>query len=111
MKKQVKLLVAITAALSMGNGMVSAQFSDVELQKVQQIVTSNVPAHMGIGAVKAKSLELKGDTVVVNVSENFRDIPFTPESITTFKSDVKTALGEDYKKSKVALLIAGDEVE
>lgn len=111
MKKQVKSLVAITAALLMGNGMVSAQFSDVELQKVQQIVTSNVPAHMGIGAVKAKSLELKGDTVVVNVSENFRDIPFTPESIATFKSDVKTALGEDYKKSKVALLIAGDEVE
>ena len=110
MKKQVKSLVAITAALLMGNGMVSAQFSDVELQKVQQIVTSNVPAHMGIGAVKAKSLELKGDTVVVNVSENFRDIPFTPESIATFKSDVKTALGEDYKKSKVALLIAGDEV-
>ena len=111
MKKQVKSLVAITAALLMGNGMVSAQFSDVELQKVQQIVISNVPAHMGIGAVKAKSLELKGDTVVVNVSENFRDIPFTPESIATFKSDVKTALGEDYKKSKVALLIAGDEVE
>lgn len=111
MRKQVKSLVAITATLLMGNGMVSAQFSDVELQKVQQIVSSNVPAHMGIGAVKAKSLALKGDTVVVNVSENFRDVPFTPESIATLKSDVKNALGEGYKNSKMALLIEGNEVE
>lgn len=111
MKMQMKSLVALTTALVMGGGVASAQFSDVELQKVQQIVTANVPAHMGIGKVKAKSLELKGDTIVVNVTENFGDIPFTQESISSFKEDVKNSLGEDYKKSKVSLLIAGSEVE
>ncbi|MDO4971305.1 MAG: xanthan lyase [Bacteroidales bacterium] len=111
MRMQMKSLVALTTALVMGGGVASAQFSDVELQKVQQIVTANVPAHMGIGKVKAKSLELKGDTIVVNVTENFGDIPFTQESISSFKEDVKISLGEDYKKSKVSLLIAGSEVE
>lgn len=101
MKMQMKSLVALTTALVMGGGVASAQFSDVELQKVQQIVTANVPAHMGIGKVKAKSLELKGDTIVVNVTENFGDIPFTQESISSIKEDVKNSLGEDYKKSKV----------
>lgn len=111
MKMQMKSLVAFTTALVMGGGAASAQFSDVELQKVQQIVTANVPAHMGIGKVKAKSLELKGDTIVVNVTENFGDIPFTQETISAFKEEVKNTLGEDYKKSKVSLLIAGNEVE
>ncbi len=111
MKKQIKSVVAVTATLMMGSGLASAQFTDAELQKVQQIVTSNVPAHMGIGAVKAKSLEMKGDSLVVNVSENFRDIPFTRESIATLKSDVKTALGDQYKNAKVALYIAGNDVD
>ncbi|MDO4510539.1 MAG: xanthan lyase [Bacteroidales bacterium] len=110
-KKQIKSLVAISAALMVGSGVASAQFSEAELQKVQQIVTANVPAKMGIGNVKAKSLQLSGDTIVVNVSENFGDIPFTKESIAAFKADVKQALGADYQQSKVALRIAGSDVE
>ena len=106
-----KTVFAVGAAVAMGAGVGQAQFAETDLAKVQEIVTSNVPEHMGIGKVKAKSVALSGDTVVVEVSENFGDIPFTKESIDKFKTDVKSALGSQYAKSPVKVNIDGKNID
>ena len=66
---------------------------------------------MGIGKVKVKSIELKTDTIEVNVTDNFADIPFTPAQIEALKGEVKTALGNDYHQAKVNVVIAGNAAE
>lgn len=111
MNVQKRLVLTAVATIVLGVGAIGAQFSDVDLQKVQQIVNAQVPAHMGIGKVTVKSLAQKSDTIEVNLSESFADIPFTPATIETFKSDVKSTLGESYKSAKVKVLISGNEVE
>lgn len=103
---------AVFMAVSMISFVSVAQsFTDTDLAKVQEIVTSSVPGNMGIGAVKAKSLIMSGDTLVVNLSENFSDIPFTPTSIAGMKKAVKTAMGAQYAGSEVRLTIGGVDVE
>ena len=50
MNVQKRLVLTAVATIVLGVGAIGAQFSDVDLQKVQQIVNAQVPAHMGIGA-------------------------------------------------------------
>lgn len=83
MNVQKRLVLTAVATIVLGVGAIGAQFSDVDLQKVQQIVNAQVPAHMGIGKVTVKSLAQKSDTIEVNLSESFADIPFTPATIET----------------------------
>lgn len=86
-------------------------FTDADLARVQAIVSKNVPQNMGIGAVKARSLAMSGDTVVVDMSENFSDLPFTQASISAMKADVRQSLGSQYRDNPVKLTIAGTDVD
>ena len=110
MKKQT--WVAVVAAGLLSSAPVAAQsFTDADLAKVQEVVKSNVPGNMGIGWVKAKSLSMSGDTLVVDLSENFSDIPFTEASVARMKDAVKAALGSQYGNNVVRLTIEGTAIE
>ena len=56
-------------------------FTQEQQDVVQRIVESKLPEHMGVGDLKVRSLVLENDTVKVDVSENFGDVPFTQEGV------------------------------
>lgn len=89
----------------------AAAISDAENQKIQQIIAANLPENMGIGQLKARSIELTTDSIKVDLSENFGDVPFTQESVKKLEEDIKTALGEQYLDHTVSLTIAGNDIE
>jgi len=78
---------------------------------VQQVVENCLPEHMVIGKLKVQDVTLVQDTVKVNLSENFGDIPFTPQSIDKLESDIKTAMGAPFYNYNVELLIAGSDID
>ncbi len=84
-------------------------FTDADLAKVQTLVAASVPQNMGIGPVKAKSLIAGGDTIVVDVSQNFSDIPFTTAMIDKLKADILSSLNMWGREMKIT--IAGVDVE
>ena len=87
------------------------ELSAAEKQNIQNVITAFLPEHMGIGTLKATSMELAGDSLKIDLSENFGDVPFTPESIEKLKSDIKSTLGGNYSHQKVYLYIAGNDIE
>ena len=95
-----------------GGGAATAQtFSEAQCAKVQEVVASNMPKNMGIGKLKAKTVELIGDTIVVDLSENFADLPFTQESVAKLKTDIKQAVGNTYDNCKVKVTIEGNDID
>lgn len=82
-----------------------------QMEKVQQVVKACLPENMVIGPLKAREVTLAGDTVVVNLNENFGDVPFTPASVAQLKEDVKAAMGAPYYNYNVKLLIAGADID
>ena len=93
MNTHIKILAAACATLVMnGNPLHAQTFGTDELSKVQQIVTAAMPSHMGIGNVKARSIGTSGDTIVVDMSENFSDLSFTRAGIDKMKANIKDAL-------------------
>lgn len=86
-------------------------FSESQLSQVQELVRGTVPAKMAIGNIKVTKLEMAGDTVVVDMSENYGDVPFTQESVDKLRSDITTTLGEGYANNPVRLTIAGNDIE
>ena len=79
-------------------------------QRIQQIIAANLPENMGIGQLKARSIVITPDSVKVDLSENFGDVPFTQQSIDKLKSDIGMVLGEQYSNRTVALSIAGNDI-
>lgn len=79
-------------------------------QRIQQIIAANLPENMGIGQLKARSIVITPDSVKVDLSENFGDVPFTQQSIDKLKSDIGMVLGEQYNNRTVALSIAGNDI-
>ena len=55
------------------------------------MIAAILPEHMGIGTLKARSIEVVDDSIKVDLSENFGDVPFTRESVSRLKSDIKTS--------------------
>lgn len=104
------LLIAATVALAF-NSMQAQSITETETQKIQQIVASRLPENMGIGQLKARSVEVTDDSIKVDLSENFGDVPFTRESIDELKSDIRNALGEQFSDHKVGLTIAGNDID
>lgn len=102
----------IAAAVLATGGQAAAQSVTPEQQNcVQQVVEKFLPAHMGIGVLKAREVKVDANTIVVNLSENFGDVPFTRESLETLKGDIRQAMGATYNKHKVKLLIDGNDIE
>ena len=112
MEKSNKTLVALAVAGLIGGGAATAQtFSEAQCAKVQEVVASNMPKNMGIGKLKTKTVELIGDTIVVDLSENFADLPFTQESVSKLKTDIKQAVGNGYDNCKVKVTIEGNDID
>ncbi len=84
---------------------------DKAKQDIQLLVASCKPENMGIGTLKVTSIDLASDSVKVNLSENFGDVPFTEESVDKLKKDIKATLGDEFKHCDVHLLIAGNPIE
>lgn len=86
-------------------------FTDKQIENVQKVIASNLPDNMGIGKLKANDISVVGDSIKVDLSENFGDIPFTKESVEKLKDDIKTALDEQYSTREIYLTIAGNSIE
>ena len=105
-------MVAAAVAIMMGWGGSHAQtVSDTQLVNVQQVVSAFLPSNMGIGELKARSITLDDDDVVIDLSENFADVPFTQTSIEQLKKDIKSVLGGEYASKDVRLTIVGNDID
>ena len=85
--------------------------TEKQKENVQAVISSNLPENMGIGKLKANNIDIVGDSIKVDLSENFGDVPFTKESIATLKDNIKTALEQQYSSREVFLTIAGNDIE
>ena len=108
MAKKILIALALTlSCLAMG----AQALNETQLAQVNKAVAATVPPKMGIGTPKAQSVVLDGDTLRVDLTENYGDVPFTRESLDALKGDIKTALGDEFADKQVALTIAGNPVE
>lgn len=111
MNKSIAKTVVAVALFAAGGFSASAQqVSDDQLARVQDVVKSCVPENMMIGSLKVKEVKLSADSIIVNLSENFGDVPFTTTSIDKLKDDVKVAMGTPYANSKVAIKIEDADI-
>ncbi len=110
MTKTTRRMMALALAAAIGCGVLQAQeiVDEAHVNSVQQVVRAFLPANMGIGQLKANAVVDEGDEVVVDLSENFADVPFTKASIEQLKEDIKRALGTD---QDVRLTIAGNDID
>lgn len=112
MTKSITKMIAAVAITLAGNATVYAQSVTAEVKAcVQQVVESYLPEHMVIGKLNVKEVLVSQDTVKVDLSENFGDIPFTAATIDKLKADVKAAMGATYSNYNVQILIDGDNVD
>ena len=112
MKKSSKVLLGLAACLSMASPLQAQEqvFNEEQQAAVQRIVASKLPEHMGVGDLKLRSLVLENDTVKVDVSENFGDVPFTQEGVEKMRDEIRDALGGDYQDSPVLITIVGNDI-
>ena len=110
MKRKYKewLLAAACLAVTVPAG--AQSFSQERLDAVQRVIAAQLPEHMGVGDLKVRSLTLENDTVKVDVSENFGDLPFTQEGVERLRDDIRDALGGDYADNPVFISIAGNDI-
>lgn len=112
MTKSIAKLVMVASLLMLGATMLHAQVvTDLMKADVQQVVENCLPENMVIGKLKAKDITIAGDTIKVDLSENFGDIPFTEASIEKLKDDITNAMGAAFYNYKVDLLINGANIK
>ena len=112
MKKSSKVLLSVAVAVAAAMPVCAQDqvFTPEQQETVQRIVASKLPEHMGVGALKVRSLALENDTVKVDVSENFGDVPFTQEGVEKMRDEIRDALGSDYQDSPVLISIVGNDI-
>ena len=112
MKKTIQVLLGVAVCLSAAAPLQAQEqtFSVEQQAAVQRIVASKLPEHMGVGELKLRSLAFENDTVKVDVSENFGDVPFTQEGVERMRDEVRDALGEYYEDSPVLITIVGNDI-
>ena len=89
----------------------SAQvFTPSQQDAVQRVISSKLPEHMGVGDLKVRSLTIENDTVKVDVSENFGDVPFTQEGVERMRDEIRAALGDGFDSSALLITIAGNDI-
>ena len=104
--------VAVFSLSLMCSPVVGAQdFGRNEINAVEQLIQSSLQKHMEIGKVKVNSMVADGNTIVVDLNENFGQAPFTHESIAMLKNDIKQQLGSEYANSDVKITIQGNDIE
>jgi len=110
MKKTTKLLLSVAACLAVMPPLHAQSFTDDQIAAVQRVVASQLPEHMGVGDLKVRSVLFENDTVKVDVSENFGDVPFTQEGVERMRGEIREALGSDYGDSPVLITIVGNDI-
>lgn len=109
-KSITKATVAVAMLMAGASSAQAQELSAGQLENIQKVVKECLPEHMVIGNLKANEVTLNGDTVVVNLSENFGDLPFTQSSVEQLRDDVRNAMGTPYAGYKVKLLIDGSDI-
>jgi len=104
--------IGLSAAICLAATLpVQAQvFTQEQHDAVQQVVASKLPEHMGVGDLKLRSLSVENDTVKVDVSENFGDLPFTQAGVEEMRGEIREALGSEYSDSPVLITIVGNDI-
>ena len=117
MKKTSQVLLCLAAALAVMVPMHAQealpdgqQFSQEQLDGVQRVIASKLPEHMGVGELKVRSVTFENDTVKVDVSENFGDVPFTQAGVEQMRGEIRQALGAEYDDSPVLVTIVGNDI-
>ena len=105
-----KTFAFLGLALLLAMNATAQSLTEEQTARIQQVVASRLPAHMGIGALKVRSAVVDDDTITVDLSENFGDVPFTAASIEQLKKDIGQSLGAPYHSHDVKLLIAGADI-
>ena len=108
-----KVLLSVAACLAMSLPMYAQEqmFTQEQQDAVQRVVASQLPELMGVGELKVRSLTVENDTVKVDVSENFGDVPFTQAGIASMRDGIRQALGRDYDDSPVLITIVGNDID
>ena len=112
MKKTCKALLSVVACVAAVLPLQAQeqQFTQEQLDAVQRIVAAKLPEHMGVGDLKVRSLTYENDTVKVDVSENFGDVPFTEAGVEQMRDEIREALGRDFDDSPVLVTIVGNDI-
>ena len=112
MKKTIQVLLSIAASLVVGAPLHAQEqvFTQEQQDAVQRVVASKLPEHMGVGDLKVRSLVIENDTIKVDVSENFGDVPFTQSGVSAMRSEIREALGAEYGDSPVLITIVGNDI-
>ena len=107
---QVTLSVAACLALMPSMQAQEQTFTVEQQDAVQRVVASKLPEHMGVGDLKVRSLAVENDSIKVDVSENFGDVPFTQEGVEQMRDEIREALGEEYSDYPVLITIVGNDI-
>ena len=110
MKKSSKVLISAVAWLAAVVPMQAQTFTQEQQDAVQQVVASKLPEHMGVGSLKVRSLLLENDTIKVDVSENFGDVPFTQAGVEQMRGEIREALGMEKDDRPVLITIVGNDI-
>ena len=107
MKKIIALLAFVAGCLG-----ASAQTFDAATQEsVQKIVEATKVADMRhVGTFKVKSLAAAGDTLKVDLNENFSYNYLTPEMVEKLKADIKAEVAPQFNAKVVKITVEGADV-
>ncbi|MBR5684548.1 MAG: N-acetylmuramoyl-L-alanine amidase [Muribaculaceae bacterium] len=111
MKRLSQVLFALMAVSLAVCPAQAQEFTQAQQDAVQRIVESKLPEHMGVGNLKVRSLTVENDTVKVDVSENFGDVPFTQDGVERMRDEIREALGAEYGDNPVLITIVGNDIE
>ena len=108
--KSRRLLLSAVALLAAVLPLSSQEITQEQQEAVQQVVASKLPEHMGVGDLKVRSLTVENDTIKVDVSENFGDVPFTQEGVEQMRNEIREALGGEFNDCPVLITIVGNDI-
>jgi len=110
MNKTSRMLLGLVAFLTAATSVQAQTISTEQQDAVQRIVAAKLPEHMGVGDLKVRSLAVENDTIKVDVSENFGDVPFTQEGVELMRDEIRQVMGSDYEDAPVLITIAGNDM-
>ena len=110
MMKSRRVLLTAVALLAAVLPMRAQVITEEQQAAVQQVIASKLPEHMGVGDLKVRSLALENDTIKVDVSENFGDVPFTEAGVEQMRGEIRDALGAGYGDYPVLITIVGNDI-
>ena len=110
MKRMYKVLLSVAAFMAVTLPVGAQSFSQEQQDAVQRVIEAQLPEHMGVGTLKVRSLLYENDTIKVDVSENFGDVPFTQDGVEGMRNEIREALGSGYDDYPVLVTIMGNDI-